>query len=191
MESVTPFDLQRMFFGEHPPLFLLEIVVRVVIIYLFASILLGLMSRRGKREMSPFEYMMIIALGSATGDSMFYPEVPIFYAMMVITIMVGIEEIFAFLQMRFKSFQYFFEGDPTLLIREGKILERSLKKEKLRKCELFGLLREKGIENTGEVQVSFLEISGEISVITYEKGKEVVGESTVSGDLDPWKEKCT
>ena len=69
MQEVTPFDFSRMFFGEQPPLFILEIIVRILIIYIFSSVLLGFMSKRGKREMSPFEYMMIIALGFCEAET--------------------------------------------------------------------------------------------------------------------------
>lgn len=76
MDTITPFDWYRMFIGEQPPLYFLEIVVRIVLIYAFAVFVLRYMGKRGLRQMAPFELMLVIALGSATGDSMFTQMCP-------------------------------------------------------------------------------------------------------------------
>lgn len=87
-DAVTPLDLQRMFIGAHPPLFLIEIVIRILLVYGFAAVVLRWMGKRGRRAFSPFELLVVIALGSATGDSMFYPEIPILHAWVVIAAVV-------------------------------------------------------------------------------------------------------
>jgi uncharacterized membrane protein YcaP (DUF421 family) len=172
MDSVTPFDWHRLFLGGQPPLYFLEIVLRVVLIYAFAVFGLRLMGKRGQRQMSAFELVLIIALGSATGDTMFYPEVPILYAWLIILLMVGLNRLLSYLQFQYNSFNIFLEGTPRLMIREGKILEKSLHKEHLRREELLGLLREQEITNTGEVQYVFLEQTGHLGLFRRTKFEE-------------------
>ena len=87
-ETVVPFDLVRMFFGTDPALFYLEIVFRTCLIYLYALLLIRWVGGRGIAQMSTVEFLLVIALGSAVGDAMFYPEVPILHAMLVITAVV-------------------------------------------------------------------------------------------------------
>src|SRR5688572_12528546 len=98
MATVTPLDWHRLFFGEGPPLFFMEIVVRVLLTYSFAVVALRYMGKRGQRQMAPFELVLVIALGSATGDAMFSPEVPILYAWLIIAVMVGLNRVLGIVQ---------------------------------------------------------------------------------------------
>jgi uncharacterized membrane protein YcaP (DUF421 family) len=178
MDPVTPFDWQRLFIGSHPPLFLLEIILRVILIYGFAVFMLRYMGKRGQRQMTPFELLVVIALGSATGDSMFYPEVPILYAWLIILIIVTLNRLLDKLQTQFKSMNLFLEGQPRLLVHEGKILTQSLEKEHLRREELMTLLREQQVRNVGEIHYAFLEQTGHLGLIRYDEKNKLEGEST-------------
>jgi uncharacterized membrane protein YcaP (DUF421 family) len=167
MDPVTPFDWQRLFIGQEPPLFMLEIIFRVVLIYGFAVYMLRYMGKRGQRQMTPFELLVVIALGSATGDSMFYPEVPILYAWLIIFVVVALNVLLEKLQFRHTRVNRFLEGMPRLLIHEGKILEESLAKENLREDELMAFLREQHIKDLGQIRYAFLEQTGHLGLIQY------------------------
>ncbi|HQY90369.1 YetF domain-containing protein [Caldilinea sp.] len=182
MEPVTPFDWQRLFIGNEPPLFFLEIIFRVIMFHAFTVVALRYMGKRGQRQMSPFEFVLIIALGSATGDSMFYPEVPILYAWLVVLVVVLLDRLLADLQMRSHKVNTFLEGNPRLLVREGKILDENLYKERLRREELLGLLREQEIANTGEVQYVFLERTGSLGLFRSSNAEQYAGVSTYPDD---------
>ncbi len=179
MDPVTPFDWHRMFLGEQPPLFFLEIAFRVVVIYLFAVLLLRFMGKRGNRNLSPFEYLVIIALGSATGDAMFYPQVPILYAWLVIALIVLLSRLTAVAQLRFEHVNAYMEGYPLVLVREGRVVEDALKKARLRTDEFMAMLRVEGVEDTGEVRLAFLERTGELGLYCYDEGEGQEGESTL------------
>jgi uncharacterized membrane protein YcaP (DUF421 family) len=183
MEPITPFDWYRLFIGEQPPLYFLEIVFRVICIYAFAVVVLRYMGKRGQRQMSPFELVLVIALGSATGDSMLYPEVPILYAWLIILVMVLLNLLLAELQYQSKSINTFLEGTPRMLVREGKIIEHNLHKEHLRREELFALLREREISNTGEVQYIFLEQTGHVGLFRRAEGEWLEGEDTLPPEI--------
>ena len=183
MDPIIPFDFHRLFIGDQPPLFFLEIVFRVILIYGFAVVMLRYMGKRGQRQMSTFEYVVIIALGSATGDSMFYPEVPIFYAWLVIVIIILLNYFTGSLQLYSKTANSFLEGDPRLMIRNGQVIEKSLSKERLRREELMQLLREHGIEDTGEIRYAFLERTGNLGIFRHKKKEEVSGENTFPDDI--------
>lgn len=167
MDPVTHFDWHRIFLGDQPPLFLLEIVFRVVLIYLFAVLLMRVMGKRGAKHPTPFENVVIIALGSATGDSMFYPQIPITYACLVITVVVGLDRLMMAAQQRSQTVNTFVEGDPPLLVRHGYVVEGALSRSGLRRDELHGLLREQGVENTGEVRYAFFERTGSLGLFRY------------------------
>jgi uncharacterized membrane protein YcaP (DUF421 family) len=141
--------------------------------------MLRFMGKRGQRQMTPFELLVVIALGSATGDSMFYPEVPILYAWMIILIVVMLNRFLDKLQLHSRRINVFLEGTPRLMVKEGKILFENLEKEHLRPEEFKALLREQKINNTGEIQYAFLEQTGHLGVLRYKEGAQLYGESTL------------
>lgn len=172
MEKIKPFDWHRIFLGrENEALFLLEIGFRVAFIYLFAVIFMRFMGKRGNRSLSMFENVLIIALGSAIGDSMFYPKVPLLYACIVIVIIVGISRYIQYLQIRVKKVNTFLDGKPVVLIKNGEILESGLKTTRIREEELYGMLRLGGIRNMGEVECAIFERTGDLSIFRYEESK--------------------
>jgi uncharacterized membrane protein YcaP (DUF421 family) len=178
-DAVSPLDLQRMFFGVQPPHYFAEIVLRILLIYGFAAVLLRWMGKRGRRELSPFELLVVIALGSATGDSMFYPEVPILHAWVVVAAVVACDVGMGHLQFRSTRVQRFMESTPRVVIREGRVDHDALRAERLRLDELYSMLREHGIANTGEVRYALLELSGDLGLVRYPEGETRPGDSTL------------
>ena len=178
MQPVTPFDWHRMFLGSEPPLFFLEIGFRVVVVYAFAVLMLRLMGKRGNRNLSPFKTVVVIALGSASGDTMFYPRVPLLYAFLVIAIVVGLDRAIAIVQTKWEAFNTFIEGNPLIMVQDGAVLDSALQKARLRPDELMGMLREQGIENTGAIRYAFLERDGNLGLYQFSKEQLSSGEST-------------
>lgn len=178
MDPATPFDWHRMFIGDEPILYLLEIVFRTVFIYAYAVFMLRFMGKRGQSNLSTFQNVVIVALGSATGDSMFYPSVSILYACVVITTIVGLGRMLQELQTRFQPLNSFLQGKPLLMLKDGKVIEAALSEARLRTDEFYAMLRDQGIRNTGEVEFAFLERTGLLSVYKFNEEDEVDGKPT-------------
>lgn len=68
---MVSFDLQRMLIGDFPFTFLLEVAVRVSAAFLAVFFFLKFSGRRGIRQLSRFELVVILTLGSAAGDVTF------------------------------------------------------------------------------------------------------------------------
>lgn len=162
MDPAIPFDWHRMFIGNEPPLFFLEIVFRIVAIYLFAAVLLRFMGKRGQGQLSPFEFVVVIALGSATGDAMFYPEVPILYAWAVIAVVVLLSVGLSKAQLYSARVNAFLEGEPRPLVWRGQVLHENVARENLRPDEFRAMLREQGLGRTDDLAFAFLERSGRL-----------------------------
>jgi uncharacterized membrane protein YcaP (DUF421 family) len=164
-QDYTPFDLQRMFLGDdYALLLLLEIGVRTAIMYIAALLLGRFLGKRGLGQLSPFEYLLVIAAGSAVGDPMLYFDVPLLHGILVLAGLVLCEKALTALVERSKSAERFIESVPALLVRDGSVLETNLKREGLARDELYGKLRESGVSNLAQVRLAYLEPSGRFSV---------------------------
>lgn len=91
MSDIAPFDWFRLFVSDTPPLFYLEIAFRTLVVFVWLIVLLRATGRRSLAQLSAIEFAIVIALGSAVGDPMFYPEVPLLHAMLVMATVVGLQ----------------------------------------------------------------------------------------------------
>lgn len=165
--SVTPFDLKRMFLGDESPLFLAEVAARSAFIFLYTLVLLRLLGKRGIRQLSLFEFAIIIGLGSAVGDPMFYPDVPLSHAMVVIAVIMFLYRGLTTIMRRSERFERLVEGEPSRVVEAGRLDPARLDAERLTRDELFELLREAGITQLGEVKRAYLEQTGLLSTFAF------------------------
>lgn len=163
-QTVIPFDLYRMFVGEQPLAFYGEILVRTLIIYAYTLLMIRWIGGRSVAQLSMVEFALVIALGSAVGDAMFYPEVPLLAAMTVITVIVLINKLLDQLIVRSDRVKDLIDGRPIALVREGRILPVAVARRDLGLSEIKAMLRLAGISNLGELHAAYLEAGGGLSV---------------------------
>jgi uncharacterized membrane protein YcaP (DUF421 family) len=174
-EPVVAFDLGRMLLGDEPPLFLLEIALRTVLIYVYTLALIRWIGSRSIAQLSLVEFLLVIALGSAVGDAMFYPDVPLVHCMIVITVVVLLDKALSFLVARNSRLEDVIEGKSVELVRNGLIRRGELRRTNMGLDELFEQLRLKGIRNLAEVRAAFLETNGMVSVFENSTAKTELG----------------
>lgn len=172
MDTVVALDWERMFLGtDQELLFYVEIVVRTLVIYLYTIWLMRFIGKRGNRELSIFESVLVISMGSATGDVMIYPNVPLLYGMLAITIIILITRGLQFAQRHSGAVNEYLVGNPSLLIEDGHIQKEGLDASRLREDDLMALLRNQGIKHTRFVKYAFLEAHGALSVFQFQEGE--------------------
>ena len=161
------FEWNRLFYNNLPEIFILEVIFRSTVMFTILLLTLKLAGKRGVKQLSVFETVIIIALGSSAGDPMFYEDVGIIPAAMVFSVIIILYRSVTWLTGKSKKFEEFIEGKTECLINDGKFSLSSFKKESLAQDEFFSELRVKSIEHLGQVKHAFIEPSGEISVFFY------------------------
>src|SRR6188472_4381489 len=122
VEKIEAMDWDRLFSPDIFPLsYLSEIAFRTTFMFLFLVILLKFLSKRGVKQLSVFELAILIALGSATGDPMFYSQVPIFYGLVVIIIVIALYKLITWLTAKSERLEALLEGEPVCLLENGRI----------------------------------------------------------------------
>ena len=159
---------KELFLGHEEWSFLLEIILRTAIMFLAIIIGLRVLGKRGVKQLSMFELVVIIGLGSAAGDPMFNKDVGIISSILVFIIIILLYSIVTYFIGRSKKFEKLVEGSSICLIRNGEFSIDNFKKENLGSDEFFAELRLKGVSQLGQIEMAIEEISGEISVFYYE-----------------------
>ena len=157
------FDLMRIFIGELNPLFLFEIALRTVVLYIFALIALRLLGKRSTHKLTPVDVILIVALGSAVGDPMFYPNVPLLHGMLVIAIIIGLQRTGISLANQDERVEKIIKGQSVRIVVDGTFDLAAKQQSALSRSEIAAMLREQGYRNLGEVERMYVETDGSVS----------------------------
>ena len=161
-------DIKQLLMGDNEWSFIPEIMLRTLLMYLILLISLRLLGKRGVKQLSVFELVVIIGLGSAAGDPMFYQEVGLLSALAVFVVVIVAYKLTAYFVNKHKKIEVLLEGECTCLIEHGKFAFENFQKEDLAQDEFFAELRLKSVSHLGQIQLAIIETTGSISVFFYE-----------------------
>lgn len=161
------FDLEHIFLGDLPLIFLGEIVFRTVVLYLFALAMMRLSGKRSSAQLTPVDVLIIVALGSSVGDPMFYADVPLLHGMVVIAVVILMRYIGVRLGDRFDRVRTWVEGGAVRLVADGRLDLEGLARSRLEHADVFEIVREKGYRQLGQIDRMYIEADGQVSVFPF------------------------
>lgn len=167
MPEPYTFDLYRIFIGNLPLLFYAEIGLRTLVLYSFALIMLRLNGNRSSANLTPLDIVIIIALGSAVGDPMFYPEVPVLHGILVITFVLIFHKITLRSTEMDPRIENTIEGTPACLVEDGMLDLAGMRKASLTRDEVFEIARNRGHQSLGELKSIYFETNGLASIFSF------------------------
>lgn len=161
------FNWKELLLGDQEWSFLLEVFVRSLVMFVVIVTSLRLLGKRGVKQLSVFELVVIIGLGSAAGDPMFYKDVGLLPALVVFFMVISLYRLVMTLIGKSKKFETLVEGNAVCLISEGRFSIQNFEKEPLAQDEFFAELRSQGVKHLGQVDIGLIETSGNISLFFY------------------------
>lgn len=174
----------NLFMGTEDATFLFEVLVRTIIMFFIIIVGLRFLGKRGVKQLSVFELVVIIGLGSAAGDPMFYKEVGILSSLLVFIIIISLYALLTYVLGKSRKFEDLLEGKPVCLIEDGHFSVENFKKENLGSDEFFAELRLVGVSHLGQIETAIEETSGGISVFFYPDEETKYGLPIMPGSLD-------
>ncbi|MEH0885882.1 DUF421 domain-containing protein [Enterobacter sp. UNJFSC 003] len=161
------FDLQRMAFDKVPPEFLGEVALRSLYTFVLVFLFLKITGRRGVRQMSLFEVLIILTLGSAAGDVAFYDDVPMVPVFIVFVSLALLYRLVMWLMSKSEKLEDLLEGKPVVIVEEGQLAWENVRSANMTEFEFFMELRLNSVEQLGQVRLAIMETNGQISVYYY------------------------
>ncbi|MCP2038813.1 DUF421 domain-containing protein [Chryseobacterium sp. HSC-36S06] len=184
MKNILTIDWSAILLGSEEWSFLPEVALRTLIMFMIIITGLRFMGKRGVKQLSVVELVVIIGLGSAAGDPMFYKEVGIVFSLLVFLIIIALYAGLTYIVGKSKKAEDMLEGKPLCLIQDGVFVLENFKKENLGSDEFFAELRLKGISHLGQVETAIEETSGELSVFYFADEDIRPGLSVMPGSLN-------
>jgi uncharacterized membrane protein YcaP (DUF421 family) len=128
---------------------------------------LRLLGKRGVKQLSVFELGVIVGLGSAAGDPMFYKDVGLLPGIVVFSIVLSLYRLITYLINTNNQVEQFLEGKPTCIVEKSRFLIQNFKKEPIARDEFFSQLRLNTVTHLGQVRQAILETNGEVSIFYF------------------------
>jgi uncharacterized membrane protein YcaP (DUF421 family) len=143
----------------------LEIALRTLFAVVVLFFMTKLLGKRQISQLSLFEYITGITIGSLAAYISLDMEATWYLGLIAISVWVAFSLGIEFLQLKSKTMRNFIDGKGTILIKDGKVLEDNLKKERLTNEELLEQLRKKRAFKLADVEFAIMEASGDINVL--------------------------
>ncbi len=155
-----------------------EIVLRTAIVYLFLILILRVTGKREIGQMSILELIVILVISDAVQNSMVGENTSLWGGLVAVATLITADLLLKWVADRSKRVRKAIEGEPRLLVRDGRILEKALREEKVDIDDVRAAVRSEGIARVEDVRLAVLETDGSISVIPMDDGRS-------TGDADP------
>ncbi len=166
-------DWARILFGQVPPEFYAELVIRAFVVYAILTLSMRLMGTRMSGQVSRLDMAAMVSLASAIGVPMLSPYNGMLPAFIIACIVVAISRLVAKWSYNNQQFEQLTQGDVDILVEESVIQQAIMKKTRISRERLFAQLRSEKLSHLGKVKRVYLEAGGTFSII--ENDKEIPG----------------
>ena len=143
----------------------MDIVIRTVAVFFFLLVLTRVIGRRELSSLEPFDLILLIVLGDAVQQGLTQDDYSVTGALLVVGTFAVLQVFVSWVGYRFPRARPILEGEPIIVIQDGKLIERNVKRERLTVQEIAEEARNQQIATLDDVQWAVLETNGRISFI--------------------------
>jgi uncharacterized membrane protein YcaP (DUF421 family) len=144
----------------------MDLVLRTAFAFLLILVITRAVGRRELSSMEPFDLILLVVIGDLVQQGVTQSDYSITGATTVLVTMAVLVVATAWLSFRFARLRPLLEGEPTLLIVDGEILSRNLRRERMTVDEIRAEARQQSIGSLRDVKYAVLETNGKISFIS-------------------------
>jgi uncharacterized membrane protein YcaP (DUF421 family) len=149
-----------------------EIALRCSIIYLLVIVGIRLSGKREVGQMTPFDLTLLLLLSNSVQNAMTGPDTSLVGGITAAATLLTLNFVVGRISGTNRAFRKFIQGNPTLLVHNGEVIEEHMRREHVSLDELKRAMREHNIEDIGDVALAVLEVDGTISCLRYDDVKQ-------------------
>ncbi len=140
-------------------------LIRTFVIYILLTATLRVMGKRQIGELEISELVSTLLLSELASAAIGDPSMPMTFSLLAILLIVALEFLISNIKNRSPLLKRIFDGTPSILVRQGRIDQKELKRMRISVEELFSAFRLQGIGTPEDVYYAVLEQNGQLSVI--------------------------
>jgi uncharacterized membrane protein YcaP (DUF421 family) len=143
----------------------MDIVLRAIAVFAFLLILTRIIGKRELSSLQPLDLILLIILGDAVQQGLTQDDYSLTGAFLAIGTIAVLQVFTSYLSWRFPRTRPMLDGTPIIILQDGELIERNLKRERLTPDEVAEEARQQSIAHLSEVKFAILETNGRISFI--------------------------
>ncbi|WP_338045040.1 DUF421 domain-containing protein [Oceanobacillus profundus] len=153
-----------------------SISIKVICGLLALLLVVRLLGKKELSQITPFDLVYLLVLGGLLEESIYDDLVTVWQVLYAIGLWAALIYIIELIVRRFDRMRTVIKGEPSIIIKDGELDVKTLKKNKLESEQLRTMLRQQGIFSLQEVKYAVLEPSGQLSVLKNELSSPVTAE---------------
>jgi uncharacterized membrane protein YcaP (DUF421 family) len=143
----------------------MDIVLRAAAIFLVVFLITRVVGRRELSSLEPFDLILLVVTGDLIQQGVTQSDYSVTGAVTAITTMAAMTVFVSWISFHSRRLRHVLDGQPIVLVMDGKVLEGNLKRERMRRDELEMEARLQGHESVDDLKLAVLETGGKISCI--------------------------
>lgn len=161
---------------------MLIIIIKTILLYFFILLVYRLMGKKEVGQLGIMDLIVSILIAELAAISLGKPEISIWYSIVPTLILFFLQVGLSYVTLKNTKIRKIIEGQPTVIIKNGKLIFKEMSKLRYSLEDLISQLREKGIKSIDEVNYAVLENNGKLSV--FETGNEYPLPIILDGVID-------
>jgi uncharacterized membrane protein YcaP (DUF421 family) len=145
-----------------------EIILRTGLVYLFLVVVIRVSGKREVGQLTVLELIVILVISDAVQNSMVGENTTLWGGLIAVLTLVTLDFGLSWFSARSKRLRQVIEGEPRLLVRDGRLLEKALREERIDAEDVRAAARAHGVARVDDVRLAVLETDGTISIIPNE-----------------------
>jgi len=142
-----------------------DLVLRAVAVFAFVLILTRVIGRRELASLAPLDLILLIILGDAVQQGLTQDDYSLTGAILAVGTIAAMQVFTSYVNFRFPRIRPLLDGEPIVVVQDGKPIERNLKRERITVEDLAESARQQGIPSIDEAAWGVMETTGRISWI--------------------------
>jgi len=153
---------ERAFFGGEK---MLLVIIRTLILYAAVVIVMRIMGKREIGQLQPFELVIALMIADLAAIPMQDTGIPLLSGIIPIVTLMTLQVALSYCSMKSGKARELFSGRPSVLVENGKLVEKEISYLRYNINDLLEQLRSKNFYNLADVEFAILETNGQLSVI--------------------------
>jgi len=143
----------------------MDLVIRATVVFFFIFLVTRIAGRRELSTLEPFDLILLVVLGDLVQQGITQSDESVTGTLIVISTVTLLSIAVSWISFRSSKIRIATEGEPIILVQDGEIIERNLRRERLTHGDLEEEARQQQVASLGDIRWAILEKEGTISII--------------------------
>ena len=143
----------------------MDIVLRAAIVFFFIYLVTRVVGRRELSSLEPFDLILLVVTGDLIQQGVTQSDYSVTGALVAVSTIAALTVLVSYVSFKWRRVREVLDGQPVILVMDGKVLEGNLKRERMHRDELEMEARLQGNESLEDLKLVVLEAGGKVSCI--------------------------